>query len=145
MKKDFQKWHALKSNIEEHNKPPLFREQEIWWCSLGANIGVEEDGKNEFFERPILVLRKFNKEMFWGLPLTSKKKEDKFHYFFILHGLERSAILSQLRLWSSKRLIRRLGKISDKQFISLKDSVMALTKTDPIKGPRVPNGNSSII
>lgn len=59
-------WHSLKEKIELKNIEEIrFREQEIWWCSLGENIGCEEDGKNELFERPVLILRKFNHEMFW--------------------------------------------------------------------------------
>jgi hypothetical protein len=33
-------------------------EREVWGCSLGANIGVEADGKHDNFERPVLVLMK---------------------------------------------------------------------------------------
>lgn len=142
MEKDFKKWHALKSNIDAEHKSPLFREQEIWWCSLGANVGFEEDGKNELFERPVLVFRKFNKELFFGLPMTSKKKEGKYYYSLNFHDAERSAILSQLRVLSGKRLIRRIGKISDKQFSMLENAFLALIKeTDPFRGPQVPNGN----
>ena len=142
MEKDFQKWHTLKSEIDIKHKPPLFREQEIWWCSLGANVGFEEDGKNDLFERPVLVFRKFNKELFLGLPMTSKKKEGKYYQVVSLHDMERSAILSQIRVLSGKRLIRRLGKLSDKQFSALENSFILLIKeTDPFRGPRVPNGN----
>lgn len=142
VQKDFQKWHTLKSNIEAENKSLLFREQEIWWCSLGANVGFEEDGKNELFERPVLIFRKFNKELFFAFPMTSKKKEGKFYHSIHLHNIERSAILSQLRVLSIKRLIRRLGKISNKQFIGLENAFISLIKeTDPFRGPPVPNGN----
>ena len=142
MTKDFQKWHTLKSEIETVYAAPLFREQEISWCSLGANVGAEEDGKNEFFERPVLIFRKFNREMFWALPMTSKKKEGKFYFSFPLRSEDRTAILSQIRMLSGKRLIRRISKISDKQFILLDDSIRALlNETDPLRGPRVPNGN----
>lgn len=142
MEKDFQKWHALKSKIDAEHKSPLFREQEIWWCSLGANVGFEEDGKNELFERPVLILRKFNKELFLGLPMTSKKKEGKYYYPVHLHDIERSAILSQIRVLSGKRLIRRLGKLSDKQFTGLENAFILLIKeTDPFRSPLVPNGN----
>ena len=123
MIRKFRKWHELKSNIENKTWLPLFREQEIWWCSLGANIGVEEDGKNTLYERPILILRKFNKEMLWALPMTSKKKEGKFYSSFPMHEQDRTVILSQLRVLSSKRLIRRIGKISDNQFSTLKASL----------------------
>lgn len=140
-RKDFQKWHSLKSEIENNHLAPLFGQQEVWWCSLGSNVGVESDGKNDLFERPILIYRKFNKEMFWGLPMTSKKKEGKFYFTFPLHKTERTVMLSQMRILSAKRLIRRLGKISDSLFIQLTATVGELIKTAPFREPRVPNGN----
>ncbi len=47
--KNFCEWNKLKGYIEENNKPMLFREREIWWCSVGLNIGTEQDGKTEYF------------------------------------------------------------------------------------------------
>lgn len=142
MEKDFSQWHSLKTIIENDRHSPFFHEQEIWWCSLGANVGFEEDGKNELFERPVLVWRKFNREMFWGLPLTSKKKLGHFYYSFMVHDQDRTAIISQLRVLSAKRLIRRLSKISDSQFGLLEHAINSfIKKTDPLRGPRVPNGN----
>ena len=41
----------------------------------GKNIGFEQNGKGSNFVRPILVLRKFNSSIFWGLPLTTIKKQ----------------------------------------------------------------------
>jgi len=55
-------WSKLKVRL--HIKPDngvYFREREIWWASLGANIGYEQDGKHENFERPVLVLKKFSR------------------------------------------------------------------------------------
>ena len=114
--KNFQKWQTLKIKIHEEHEAPIFKEREVWWCSLGANIGVEEDGKNERFERPVLGIRKFNKEMFFGIPLTSRLKESAYHFPFSLHERISTALLSQLRLWSAKRLIRRIGRIGRGQF-----------------------------
>ena len=51
MEKDFQGWHQLKININESKKLPTFNEREIWWCSIGTNIGFEMDGKNGPFHR----------------------------------------------------------------------------------------------
>lgn len=145
MFRDFFKWHTLKSKIDKKPQPVLFRAQEIWWCSIGANVGVEENGKNTLFERPVLVFRKFNKDMFWGLPLTSRVKESKpFHFTFSLYQKDQTAILSQMRVFSSKRLVRRLGKVSDTQFVALNKAIVRfITETDPLRGPRVPNGNST--
>lgn|SRR3989344_6932188 len=106
MSKDFSKWHAVKTEIENEYSEKLFREREIWWCSLGMNVGFEQDGKNERFERPVLVFRKFNKGMFWGIPITSKYKEGKFYFSFNIKNEIMVAILSQMRVLSSKRLIR---------------------------------------
>jgi len=39
MKKDFQNWHKIKADIDQFRLSPFFREREIWWCSLGANVG----------------------------------------------------------------------------------------------------------
>ena len=145
MFKDFFKWHSLKAKIDTSPRRVFFHPQEIWWCSIGANIGVEENGKHTLFERPVLVFRKFNKHMFWGLPLTSKiKKDQPFHFTFSLHQKSQTALLSQMRVLSSKRLIRNLGKISDAQMTALNKAIMHfITETDPLRGPRGPNGHSA--
>lgn len=143
MQRDFERWHKLKTEIDQQDRSLLFRPQEIWWCSLGANVGVETDGKNDLFQRPVLVWRKFNRDMFWGLPVTSQAKDRKPFYFQItIHKQTYTIVLSQLRVLSTKRLIRRLGKLSDAQFTLLdKAMIEFLHQTDPLRGPRVPNGN----
>src|SRR3989338_7055349 len=144
MKRDFRKWHSLKSRIDAVQDGMLYRTQEVWWCALGANVGVEADGKNDLFERPVLVFRKFNKEMFWGLPMTSRsKRAEPFYFTFSLHEKPQTVVFSQLRVLSSKRLIRRLGKVSDSQFLLIKEALLEFMKneTDPFRGPRLPNGN----
>ncbi len=142
MFKDFFKWHTLKSTIEKGPHRVFFRPKEIWWCSIGANVGVEENGKHALFERPVLVFRKFGEHMFWGLPLTSQIKQNKNFYFtFSLHQKSQTALLGQMRVFSSKRLVRRLGKVSDAQFVALNKAIVRLIhETDPLRGPRVPNG-----
>ena len=80
MPKDFDKWNTQKKKVHGRAEQILFHEREIWWCSLGINIGVETDGKNDNFERPILVLKKFNKDMVWVVPITSRKGPVKYYY-----------------------------------------------------------------
>src|SRR4051812_44298293 len=116
MKKDFDTWNLQKKKIHNFIKQETtFREREIWWCSLGINIGDEEDGKNTLFERPILVLRKFNRKLAWVLPMSSKKKEGVYYHIINYRGISYSVLLSQLRLISAKRLRRFIRKISPTQ------------------------------
>jgi len=123
MEKDFQKWHNKKKEIHESDDVPYFYEREIWWCSLGVNIGYEQDGKHENFERPVLILKKFNQYVLWIIPLTSKQKSGKYYYSFEFGKEPSVAILSQLRLISSKRLLRKIGMIPEDDFAKIKNSV----------------------
>lgn len=119
MRKDFDTWNLKKKQLEGCGLEFLsFHERQIWWCTLGLNLGDEQDGKNELFERPVLVFKKFNSRIAWVIPLTTKKKEGP--YYFPLHtsGLLKISylILSQIRLVSVKRFRRRVGGISLSQF-----------------------------
>ena len=118
MEKDFQKWHNRKEKLhkKETTKKVYFYEREIWWCCLGLSVGFEQDGKNDLFERPILILKKFNRDVLWILPLTSKNKTGKYYYQFEYKERKYSVILSQLRLISSRRLLRKIRTFSKDDF-----------------------------
>jgi mRNA interferase MazF len=126
MEKDFDGWSREKKRVHERKDGKFFHEREIWWCSLGVNVGYEEDGKNEQYERPILVVKKFNRDVLWALPLTRTTKDNQY-YYRLLQGDEQDSavILSQLRLLSSKRLNRRLRKISLAQFKEIVEAISA--------------------
>jgi mRNA-degrading endonuclease toxin of MazEF toxin-antitoxin module len=84
MEKDFWKWHSLKSEIEKQIPSPLFYEREIWWCSVGANVGAEEDGESM------------------------------------------TALLSQLRVLSAKRLRRRMSRITEEKCAAIAQALVYL-------------------
>lgn len=127
--KDFDTWNGEKKKLHNGNFEELiFHEREIWWCSIGVNIGDEQDGKNELFERPVLVIKKFNRKLAWVLPMSAKPKEGKY-YFHIEHdGKTFSVILSQLRLLSVKRFHRFVRKIPPKQFEDIKRLLISFLK-----------------
>lgn len=127
--KDYIKWHDLKRKIESSDKKELFREREIWWCSLGENVGYEQDGKNKNFERPVLVLKKFNHEVFLGLPLTSSQKEGKYYFPLQVGETSGSIILSQARLLSVKRLERKLESVGRGKFQKITEAYIKLFST----------------
>lgn len=128
MEDNFLNWHELKSTINSKENKVLFQEQEIWWCSVGRNIGEEENGKNTLFERPVLVLRKFSHQTFLGIPLSSRKKSGRYYFIFFFAGKSQTALLSQLRIFSAKRLNRKMGKLGDGLFDSVKEVVICLIK-----------------
>ncbi len=116
--KDFDGWNVVKKQLHQaEGRNVYFKEREIWFCALGINIGFEQDGKNDSFERPVLILKKFNQYVFWGVPLSTKIKPDNTHYLMLEHdGLKFSAIVSQLRLYSSNRLVRKLYQLGRAQY-----------------------------
>lgn len=116
MEQDYDKWNNLKKILSEDKSNIFFHEREIWYCSLGKNIGYEEDGKNELFERPILIIKKFNNDIFLTIPLTSSQKNNKYYFKYKLNDQEYSGILSQIRLLDRKRLSRKIGMIKEEDF-----------------------------
>ncbi|MFA5000651.1 MAG: type II toxin-antitoxin system PemK/MazF family toxin [Candidatus Paceibacterota bacterium] len=127
--KNYKNWQPLKSRLQ--NEPDInrafFHEREIWYCHLGENIGFEQDGKGIDFLRPIIIIRKFNNEIFWGIPLTSNNKES-IYYFKITtqDNVYGSAILSQIRLIDAKRLSYKVGDLPEEEFGELTKKLKAL-------------------
>jgi len=120
-RKEFDQWNERKkqANGKEIDRNLFLHEREVWWCSVGVNVGVEIDGKNNDFERPVLLIKKFNGLMFWGVPLTSRAKENPY-IVRVEHPRGVSyANISQLRLFSSKRILRKVGVISEKSFLTV--------------------------
>ena len=125
--KDFAGWNRLKIKIDNSNRIPTFKEREVWWANIGFNIGYEVDGKNEFCSRPILILKKFNRRIFWGIPLTTQIKDIPFYHHFEFKGKKQCAILPQMRLFDGKRLSDKMGKITPSDFEKIKNAVKSIT------------------
>lgn len=123
MDKDYQKWHEYKRELHQSESVKYFYEREIWWCSLGVNIGYEEDGKSEYFSRPILVLKKFNKNMFIGVPLSTTKKEGIYYHHFYFANRNNVLLLSQLKVIDSRRLLKKMGMVSDDLFEEVRNKL----------------------
>lgn len=125
--KEFDKWIDKKKEL--HNKhvvPPLFKECDIWWASTGINVGYEEDGKHEKFIRPVLVLKKFNRELFLGVPMSTKLKNNKYYIEVTIAEKIVSALISQIRVFSAKRLQDKLAELDSKDFEKVKNEVVKM-------------------
>jgi len=118
MKKDFDGWNKVKKSLHQSaERPAYYYSREIWWCSTGTNIGNELDGKGERHDRPILIVRRFNVETFFGVCLIGHERKGKY-YFSVGKVDHRDAVanLSQVRLYDSRRLIRKIGTLDEATF-----------------------------
>jgi mRNA-degrading endonuclease toxin of MazEF toxin-antitoxin module len=120
MEKDFDEWNRLKKKINVRN-PIYVSERDIWFCSVGLNIGSEQSGKHELFERPVLVIKKVTSNTFIGVPLTSNKK--KGSWYVEIESTNSSAIISQIKLFDTRRLARKIKVISIEEFEIIKNKL----------------------
>ena len=112
----------LQAEIEMEISYP--KEGEVWMCSIGKNIGFEQNGSGENYARPVLVIKKFNNKMFWTVPLSSKQKDiDFYHNFTDSDNLKVSLILAQMKLVSIKRMRRKMYDIDQNVLVVSKNKL----------------------
>mgnify|MGYP003518425087 CR=1 FL=1 len=127
MENEYNKWNIKKQHLNAKNNIVYFKERDIWWCSIGVNIGSEQKGKGESYSRPVLVSKKFGGGLFWGIPLSSVDKQGKFYLNISFNNGEKStALLTHMRLYDSKRLIKKLSKISEPELVRIKQAIHVL-------------------
>ena len=141
--KDFDNWIIKKKDCHYVVKvPPLFKERDIWWISVGVNVGFEEDGKNENFARPVLIVKKFNREIFLGVPMSTKIKDNKYYVPVTVKGNTVSVMTSQIRVFSSKRILYKLAEIDNSDFKRILEALKEFfVLPDPQSGTVVANAN----
>lgn len=115
-KKDFKGWIKLKEKIHYRKRVCSFKTGEIWWSSIGENVGSEICGKGKTYTRPILIFKKLDKYSFWAIPLTSKPHTGSWYIHFEFGGKKQIAVLSQIENMSASRLQRKIGQISNLDF-----------------------------
>lgn len=124
--KDFDSWNNQKKVLDNLQNKKTFHEREIWFIKIGENVGFEQNGKGAEFLRPVIIFKKFSKNVFLGIPLTKTIKNSKFYASFEFKGLTSSAILSQVRLFDSKRLSYSIGRVSRGDYDGVKQKLIAL-------------------
>ena len=132
--KDFDGWNTKKKECHyKETVPPMFKEKDIWWISVGVNIGFEEDGKNDNFVRPVLVLKKFNREIFIGVPLTTKIKENIYYVPITVKQRTVSAMISQIRVFSTKRFWNKLAELDTNDYSRVLEEIREFFVLPPLK------------
>lgn len=125
--KKFLEWIRLKEKLHEAgSQPPLFAEREVWWASIGENIGKEINGKSELFTRPVLIFKKLSHDTFMGIPTTSQDRNGTW-YVSVNYGKHQVAvILSQARVIDARRLSTRLGRLDEHDFKRVREGFKKL-------------------
>jgi mRNA interferase MazF len=125
MDKNYIQWMPAKARINNKTaRVPNFKERDIWISNVGENIGFEEDGKGRDFTRPVLILKKFGRNMCFVVPLSTTNKSGWFYHPFDSHtGTMSVALLSQVRVIDSLRLRRKIGVAGEDDFSKIKDRI----------------------
>ncbi|WP_338695238.1 type II toxin-antitoxin system PemK/MazF family toxin [Bradyrhizobium sp. 26S5] len=127
MEKEFDDWNTKKKEIHQRADAPFYGERELWWCSLGVNVGFEQDGSGKKYDRPVLILRGFSKETCLVIPLTTSVQHHPLRPSIgIVERKEAHALLSQMRIIDTKRLIRKIGFLDKEIFEAMRKAAKDL-------------------
>jgi len=124
MKKDFGNWNAKKEKIHESEEGKLYHAREIWWCSLGINVGFEQDGDGAEYQRPVLILKGLSKDTCLILPLTTSSNKHPMRISVgKVDNKSASVIISQMRVVDTKRFINKIGFLEKEFFEKIRKTV----------------------
>lgn len=120
MQNNFDIWNGLKKEINLiKDKKINISEREIWFVSMWKNIWFEEDWKWKDFLRPVVIIKISGKTIFC-ISLTSKEKNDNFHFKIKENSF---AILSQTKHLDIKRFKYKIWITWSLSFIKLKEKL----------------------
>jgi len=130
----FDRWNNLKKDLNSKKEIIKFRQGDIYFMSIGQNIGHESYGKNELFLRPVLVYKKLTKTTFIGIPLTSKHKEGSYYFSFNYKKDKTStAMLNQMRVYDIRRSEYFSGHINKNTLENLRLRIEKFLEITPLK------------
>ena len=128
----FDVWNKNKQIIDKNEKFLKFRERDILFLTIGQNIGNEQYGKGKYFLRPVLVYKKFNRNTFLGIPLSSKQKDGSYYFSFnYKDDIISTANFSQVKTYDIKRAKYRSGMIDEQDFERLSKKLIKLLEITP--------------
>ncbi|HEY4476407.1 MAG TPA: type II toxin-antitoxin system PemK/MazF family toxin [Candidatus Paceibacterota bacterium] len=125
--KRFLEWIRLKERLHSNDyHPPLVSQREIWWASIGENIGSEINGKNNLFSRPVIIFKKLAHGFYFVIPTTTKDRRGSWYLKFRHQERDMVACLHQARTIDYRRLSSRLGRIDSDDFRKIQDAFAKL-------------------
>jgi mRNA interferase MazF len=125
--KRFLEWIGLKKALHNRShRPPFVSERDLWWVSIGENIGSEMNGKSDRFTRPALVLKKLAHGFYLIAPTTTQEHTGSWYVRVSLAGLDEYVCLNQIRVVDYRRLYSKLGQLDTDDFDRVKEGFRRL-------------------
>ena len=126
MEKDFDRWNEEKKTTNAESAR-FYTVREIWWRRLGVNVGSEQDGNGELFLRPVVIVRSFGAHTCLILPLTTSAQKHPLRIpVGEVQGKSASAIMSQMRVIDTRRLVEKIGFLDKDIFTTLRKKARML-------------------
>jgi mRNA interferase MazF len=120
----FLEWIGLKQKLHQGTQsPPLVSAGDIWWASVGENVGSEINGKSKLFSRPVIIFKKLAHGFYFVIPTTTKP-----YVPFRQADRRMIASLHQARAIDHRRLSTKLGQLDDSDFDRVRDGFWKLYK-----------------
>ena len=120
-------WIGLKEKLDaKQSAVPHVSEGQIWWASLGENIGAEINGKSHLFTRPVIIYRKLAHSFYFVIPVTTKPKTGTWYVPFKQKGVQMAACLHQARAIDYRRIRSILGEADEVDFKRIKEGFWKL-------------------
>lgn len=127
---EFDAWNVKKKKLDQQRNYLHPKEREIWWCSVGKNVGSEIYGKGNNFARPVLVINADEDRNFVGIPLSSILRSRKYSSIIRSEdGNLHSALVYQMKNFDNKRLINLFSSVSKEEYLKVKDVFKKIFKT----------------
>ena len=127
----FDKWNEVKKTTQVKKRKLGMKAREIFWVKIGQNLGSEEYGKGKDFARPVIIVRRLTSDLFIGIPITTTiKNNDYFHSFTYDNKsrgmVENSAMILQVKTFSIKRVLSKIGMVNKEDFDKILDKTKNL-------------------
>lgn len=124
--KQFDMWNSIKKRVNSLS-PRLYTVREIWWCKLGVNVGFEQDGNGEQYQRPVVIVRSFGGKVCMIVPLTTSTHKHNLRIpVGLVDGKNASAILSQIKTIDTRRLSEKISFMDKDRFTHLIENIRSL-------------------
>ncbi len=123
---DFDQWNDVKKRINRDARLPVFNQGDIWWASVGQNVGSESFGKSELYRRPVLVLKKLAAYMCIAVPLSTQPKTGTWFVDITIHGQKQYALIYQTKAMSVYRFQNRLAQLDERDMQKVRTGIKNL-------------------